>query len=93
VTEPARPADPNAALRAELRAQRLRSPTGAPLHITTEVAGSVFTRFLTKYPDAVPEIIAMDLIRRVDQWDEVTAILSVLHGLLTSTTEEGTRRG
>jgi hypothetical protein len=50
---------------------------------------------LTKYPHAVPEIIAIALIRRVDQWDELTAIQSVLHTVLTSstTTEEGTRRG
>ncbi len=85
-------ADPHAALRAELR--RLWN-NRVPPHITAEVARREFDRFLAKYPHAVPEIIAIELIRRADQWDEITAIQSVLHAVLTSstTTEEGTPRG
>jgi hypothetical protein len=94
VTDPGPPAtaDPHAALRAELGA---RWNNRVPPHITTEVARREFDHFLAKYPHAVPEIIAIALIRRVDQWDELTAIQSVLHAVLTpsTTTEEGTRRG
>ena len=85
--------DQHTALRAELRARLW--PNRIPPHITTQVARRVFDRFLTKYPAAVPEIIAIELLRRVDQWDEFVAIQSVLSDLLvaSTTTEEGTRHG
>lgn len=84
--------DPHAALRAELRQLWDKR---VPPHITAEVARREFDRFLAKYPDAAPEIVAIELIRRADQWDEITAIQSVLHALLQSgtTAEEGTRHG
>lgn len=90
--DPASTVNQHAALRAELR--RLWNKR-VPPHITAEVARREFDRFLAKYPHAVPEIIAIELIRRADQWDEITAIQSVLHALLQSgtTIEEGTRRG
>ncbi|MEU1813212.1 hypothetical protein [Micromonospora aurantiaca (nom. illeg.)] len=70
--------DQNARLRAALRDQSREWARGIPPHLTPEVASTVFERMLAAYPGATPEVIAVALVRRADQWDEVAAVDAAL---------------
>jgi hypothetical protein len=72
----------NAALRRDLQEQRAHWYQTATPIITEEVAATVFERFLAKYPAATPEVIAVELMRRIDGWNEFTAIHNVLNRIL-----------
>jgi len=78
----------NTKLRLELLEQRREWNKRVPPHITKDVALTVFERFLTSYPDATPEVIAIELIDRVDSWEEVAAVRAALRKALRSSTAE-----
>ena len=46
--------------------------------ITQEGALAEMRRFIAAYPDSPPEITAIAMMRRIDAWEEHTAILNAL---------------
>lgn len=52
------------------------------MRITKEDALGEIRRYREQYPDSPPEIAAMGLMRRIDSWEEHTAILKALDEVL-----------
>lgn len=50
--------------------------------ITKEEALAEIRKYREQYPDSPPEIAAMGLMRRVDSWDEHSAIIKALDEVL-----------
>jgi hypothetical protein len=75
-------AEQNSQLRRDLLAERRRWNERVPPHLTQDVALSVFGQHMQRYPLATPEVIAVELIARADQWDEVAAISAALRHVL-----------
>jgi hypothetical protein len=78
-------------------AQHIHQDSNRPSATPISWAGAlgVFEQFLGQYPTATPEVIAVELITRADQSEEVAAIQMALLRILRSSTSarsEGTSR-
>lgn len=82
--------DENGALRERLRADRPQAVSRwARYGLTKDSALAEFRRYLELFPGAAPEVIAFEMIRYVDDWDEVSAIRAALHEILSARDEAG----
>jgi hypothetical protein len=75
-------ADENAELRKRLALDRPVLTRQLADRLSREVALAEIRRYAGLYPAAAPEIIAVELVRIVDSWDEVSAIRSALAAIL-----------
>ena len=81
--------DENAALRERLRADRVSRIRSShpPAVLLGGVPLAELRRYLALFPHAEPEVVAVDLFRRIDSWEEFRAIDSALRQLLKERTD------
>lgn len=69
-------------MREQLRADRWKKGQPPPVPITKDSALAYLRRYRNRYPSVPAEVAAVELIRRIDSWEEITAILASLGELV-----------